>query len=256
MKTHFRSEISSTLARMEQGRFQDFCLAFLPLYNPLYKNLARFGHTVEGKTRKGTPDLLKTTTEGFQIAVQCSTEENYWIPPRQKEKYSESWKPCQDIDKCLTALENPTEITLCSNNEITTNQPNAKTRIIEYAQARTEARILCLSIEDLDEVLAINIHNSDYELLFREFFPDVFQLIELNREAQKNRVAIEVLREGQPAHVNLVMNVLAEVLDQTADIEKVKDLTLSRIEEHEARYQEREIPLTALEDYLRARFER
>ena len=76
MTTSFRVPIEAALESMEQGRFQDFCLAFLPLYDERYAGLARFGHTVEGKTRIGTPDLIITDSDGFQTAVECSTEQD------------------------------------------------------------------------------------------------------------------------------------------------------------------------------------
>ena len=100
--------LSKSLESLEQGAFQEFCLSFLPLYDTKYKGLERHGATAAGKTRKGTPDLLKTGEQGKQIAVQCSTEEDYWIPPSAYE----NWKPIKDITKCIEALKSIDEIVL------------------------------------------------------------------------------------------------------------------------------------------------
>ena len=54
---------------------------FLSAHDRSYRGLERFGHTPGGKTRKGTPDLLKTLDDGRQLAVQCSTEKSYWNKP-------------------------------------------------------------------------------------------------------------------------------------------------------------------------------
>jgi len=91
---------------MEAGRFQDFCLRFLPCFADRYAGLERFGHTTEGKTRPGTPDLIRTLESGKQIAVQCGTEERYWGPTNKVDEL----KPVQDIQKCLGKLDNLIEI--------------------------------------------------------------------------------------------------------------------------------------------------
>jgi len=70
MRHKLIKEISSALKAMEEGKFQDFCLDFLLLFDSSYKGLGRHRGTVEGKTRKGTPDLIKTLNNGKQIAVQ------------------------------------------------------------------------------------------------------------------------------------------------------------------------------------------
>ncbi|GAI88621.1 unnamed protein product, partial [marine sediment metagenome] len=54
------SMICETIKSMEQGKFECFCHDFLPIYDPKYKGLKRFGHNARGKTTKGTPDNLLT----------------------------------------------------------------------------------------------------------------------------------------------------------------------------------------------------
>lgn len=63
------SMICETIKSMEQGEFQCFCLDLLPIHDSKYKGLKRFGHTAEGKTRKGTPDMLLTLEEASEIKL-------------------------------------------------------------------------------------------------------------------------------------------------------------------------------------------
>ncbi len=147
--------LSKSLEALEQGAFQEFCLSFLPLYNKKYKGLERHGATAAGKTRKGTPDLLKTGEQGEQIAVQCSTEEDYWTPPSAYE----NWKPIKDITKCTDALKSLEEIVLCSNREISPSRPNAKSEIITWATSKTTAKITLLSLSNFEEEILQNTIN-------------------------------------------------------------------------------------------------
>ena len=144
--------LSKSLEALEQGAFQEFCLSFLPLYDKKYKGLERHGATAGGKTRKGTPDLLKIGERGKQIAVQCSTEEDYWIPPSAYE----NWKPIKDIMKCIEALKSVEEIVLCSNREISPSRPNTKSEIVTWAKPLTGARITLLSISSFEEEILQN----------------------------------------------------------------------------------------------------
>ena len=144
---------SKSLEALEQGAFQEFCLSFLPLYDKKYERLERHGATAAGKTRKGTPDLLKTGEQGKQIAVQCSTEEDYWIQPSAYE----NWKPIKDIMKCIEALKSVEEIVLCSNREIPPSRPNIKSEIVTWATPITSAKITLLSISNFEEEIFQNI---------------------------------------------------------------------------------------------------
>ena len=62
MATVFRPLIQASLEIMEPGRFQDFCLHFLPCFADRFAGLERHGHTAGGKTRPGIPDLIKLST--------------------------------------------------------------------------------------------------------------------------------------------------------------------------------------------------
>ncbi len=88
--------LSNSIKGLEQGAFQDFCLEFLPLFDTRFNGLERHGGTAEGKTRAGTPDLIKTFPDGSHICIQCSADQKYWSKPSVIEK----WKPIEDIIKC------------------------------------------------------------------------------------------------------------------------------------------------------------
>ena len=91
---------------MEPGRFQEFVLRVLPLYDQKYLGMVRHGGTEFGKTRAGVPDLLKTYGNGDQIGCECGTAEDYWSPPTDSTQLS-SWKPIYDARSCIDRLERP-----------------------------------------------------------------------------------------------------------------------------------------------------
>jgi tetratricopeptide (TPR) repeat protein len=157
--------LSNSLEALEQGAFQEFCLSFLPLYNKRYEGLERHGATAAGKTRKGTPDLLKTGAQGKKTAVQCSTEEDYWTPPSA----SENWKPIKDIMKCIESLKSIEEIVLCSNREIPPSKPNTKSEIITWARPKTSARITLLSLSNFEEEI---LHKIKYAVVAERHLPE------------------------------------------------------------------------------------
>jgi hypothetical protein len=164
--------LSKSLEALEQGAFQEFCLSFLPLYDTKYRGLERHGATAAGKTRKGTPDLLKTGEQGKQIAVQCSTEEDYWIPPSAYE----NWKPIKDIIKCIEALKSFEEIVLCSNREISPSRPNTKSEIVTWAASKTGAKITLLSISNFEEEVLQN--TIKYSSVIERHLPEFNAFIE------------------------------------------------------------------------------
>lgn len=169
---------------MEQGEFQDFCLDFLPLYHDKYKGLKRHGATPEGKTRKGTPDLIKTFDNGKQIAAQQGTEKTYWV----FQEFGES-KPAKDIKSCIKYLLDLEEIVLLSNQEIQTNRANVESEIINNAKKITKATITIFSISNFEEEIKNNLNkyrnvlkkylsNEDYSYI-EKYIPSNFDLEEL-----------------------------------------------------------------------------
>ena len=176
MRHELIKRISDTLKGMEPGAFQDVCLEFLPLFDASYEGLERHGMTVEGKTRKGTPDLIKTLSDGKQIAVQCSVEVDYWSMPKDKTNFP-SWKPCKDIDKCLQGLSNIQEIVLCSNQEVPTNAPNAKAEVISYTKDKADVEMTLLCCSDIENSLIGNVREPAFGALFENHFPKICRWI-------------------------------------------------------------------------------
>ncbi|MQY53615.1 MAG: hypothetical protein GH154_04370 [Firmicutes bacterium] len=225
---------------MEEGKFQDFCLDFLPLFDSSYKGLERHGGTVEGKTRKGTPDLIKTLNNGKQIAVQCSVTTDYWKSPKDKSNYFK-WKPCNDIDKCLKNLNNVQEITLCSNQEIPTNNPNAKTDILCYAREKTDAKIALLCCVDIENILIDNIENSTFETIFKNHLPEVYERIIFLKEAQKNKIAIELQKE-KAVSLDDILRIATDATRSVTNFKEAKNYALKKIDELKSRFERDPLP--------------
>jgi hypothetical protein len=168
---------------MEQGEFQCFCLDFLPVYDSKYKGLKRFGHNARGKTRKGTPDILLTLEDGKIIAIECSTEKNYW---KQKEDFNK-WKPCKDINKCIEKCKNNLkEIILCSNQEQPTSKPDIDSKIIKFARNKTFAKITIFDCAKIENILSTNLKIPSFKLIYENYFPDLYEIEHNKLYAQKN----------------------------------------------------------------------
>lgn len=184
MSNYIISIINKTIKSMEQGEFQCFCLDFLLIYDSKYKGLKRFGHTAEGKTRKGAPDMLLTLEDGKIIAIDCSTEKDYW---KQKEDFNK-WKPCRDINKCIEKCKNNLkEIILCSNQEQPTNKPDVDSNIIKFARNKTPATIIIFDCAKIENILFANIQNPSFKSIYQNYFSDLYE-IEYNKllYGQKN----------------------------------------------------------------------
>lgn len=216
--------ISNKLSSMEQGAFQNFCLDFLPFVDSIYKDLVLFGGTLEGKTRKGTPDLINTLTDGRQIAVQCSTEKTYWNIPKEKDK----WKPCEDIDKCLTNLNNVREIVVCSNQDISTKAPNAESEILSYAKSRTNAKITILYSVKIHTLLLNNIENPAFVSLYKKYFPEIHELVNTLKEKESLKLSFEIYKE-KPISLKMAKEIADKAVKNIIDIEKAKDYALKEI---------------------------
>lgn len=235
-------EISTALKTMEPGAFQDFCLDFLPLFDPSYKGLERHGGTVEGKPRKGTPDLIKTLSNGKQIAVQCSVAAKYWKSPKDKSKFP-TWKPCDDIEKCLQRLNNVEEIILCSNQEVPTNRPNAKTEILSYTKHKTNARITLLCGSNIENSLINNVETPGFETLFKKHFPKIHERIAFSKEAQANKLAINLLKE-RPVSLDNVLRIATDATRNLIDLKDAKAYALKKIDELRSKFEREYLPKT------------
>ncbi len=167
------SMICETIKSMEQGEFQCFCLDLLPIHDSKYKGLKRFGHTAEGKTRKGTPDMLLTLEDGKIIAGECSTEKDYW---KQKKDFNE-WKPCEDVNKCINEFKNDlNEVILCSNQEQPTNKPKIDSEIIKFAEKKTSAIISIYDCAKIENIVSKNIQDPLFGIIIKEYFHELYDI--------------------------------------------------------------------------------
>ena len=212
-----RSLIETTLKGMEAGRFQDFCLEFLPVWDHRFVGLSRYGHTAAGKTRPGTPDLIKTNPDGTQIAVQCGTNEYYWKPTKDYD----SWKPCEDAQKCIEALDRPVEIILASNHELSTHHPNSKTEIISYLKNKTIALITLLSLEDISQFIFTTLHEAQTKRLLERYFIEVFTMVSTQEDAQKYRIAADVASQ-RPIQASALFELVGKALQVSTGAEAKK----------------------------------
>ena len=165
------SIINETIKSMEQGKFECFCLAFLPIYDSKYIGLKRFGHNARGKTIKGTPDNLLTLEDGKIIANECSTQKDYW---KQKKDFNE-WKPCADINKCIEKCKNNLkEIILCSNQEQPSLNPCLDSEIIKFARNKTSAKITIFDCAKIENIISKNIQNPLFGTIIKEYFHELY----------------------------------------------------------------------------------
>ncbi|MBF0216127.1 MAG: hypothetical protein HQL30_03920 [Candidatus Omnitrophica bacterium] len=233
---NLKSILSKEVKEMEAGAFQDFCLDLLPLIDPKYQGLERFGHTVEGKTRKGTPDLIKTLTNGKQIAVQCGTQENYW----KKTKDLSKWKPCEDIDSCLAELKDLQEIVLCSNREIPTNLPNIKSDIIVYARNKTSADIDLKALVDIEQILSDKII-PEFISLFKKHLPHTFNAIDRFTDLNKHKLAIE-LQQTNTCGLVKALSLAEESFEKFLELDKAREYAFSKTVDLNSRFERKNLP--------------
>jgi hypothetical protein len=163
--------LSNSIKALEQGAFQDFNLLFLPLFDSRFACLERHGGTADGKTRPGTPDLIKTNTDGSTLCVQCSVDRKYWSKPANINE----WKPIVDIIKCKKHIPNIKEIILCTSQEIPTGSAKVKSDIKNCAKEYTNAEITILSISNYEEEISNNI--TKYKEVIKRFCPNLYKIL-------------------------------------------------------------------------------
>ena len=214
MGNYIISIIGETIKSMEQGEFQCFCLDFLPIYDSKYKGLKRSGHTAEGKTRKGTPDMFLTLEDGKIIAGECSTKKDYW---KQKEDFNK-WKPCEDINKCIEEFKNDLkEIVLCSNQEQPTNKPMIDSEIIKLAKNKTLAIISIYDLAKIENIISKNIQNPLFGAIIKEYFHELYEIEQYKLlSTQKN------IEEGFKRIVNELIKNKSFSLKKEISVEETK----------------------------------
>ncbi len=232
--------IKVVLDQIDDGQFQLFCLDFLPLYNNTYQGLKRHGGTATGKTRKGTPDLIKTLDNGEQIAVQCSVEKNYWKKPK-KEETLDNWKPVSDINDCISKVANLKEIVLCSNQEIPTNLPNVKSEIIQKYKDITIAKITPLDRADIERTLIEYIGTSHFEKIAKVYLPEISSLIENLKNARENQLAIE-LTKVKAAPFDAILGIAREAVGKIVEADAQKEYAIKEINQLRSCFQRASLP--------------
>jgi len=232
--------ITRILNQIDDGPFQSFCLDFLPFYNNLYEGLQRHGGTVEGKTRKGTPDLIKTLDNGDEIAVQCSTLGGYWNKPTKEEDF-DKWKPISDIKKCVSELTSLKEIVLCSNREIPTNLANVKSEIIQKCKSITNAKITILDRAEIERVLFGSIGMPFFKAIAKVHFPEISFLIEKFVEARANELAID-LRKEKAVPFDDILKIAHNAVDKIIDSDGQKIFALNEIKQLHSSFQRIPLP--------------
>ncbi|MCY4644250.1 MAG: hypothetical protein OXB88_06485 [Bacteriovoracales bacterium] len=208
-----RSKIEDRLKYFEAGQFQEFVLQILPLYDSKYEGIVRHGHDIEGKTRAGVPDLLKTFENGSQIACECGTSKKYWHPPKKTQCYSK-WKPIEDVTKCLDKLKNISEVVVVSNRPIPTNHPNVKILIKDYFK---ESGIIITPITstDLASWLVDNLSLPRVHQIAFEFFNEEIQMETLKINNEKYKTILGIVEKIHP------ISIIKEVLE---DIESLRGI--------------------------------
>lgn len=232
--------IKIVLDQIDDGQFQLFCLDFLPMYNSIYQQLERHGGTATGKTRKGTPDLIKTLSDGKQIGVQCSVLKKYWERPKGEENLNK-WKPFLDINDCVSELKNVVEIVLCSNQEIPTHLPNIKSELIQKSKEITTAKITALDRADIERTLLDNVDTPSFEQIVKIYFPEISLLIETLKEARENRLAIE-LRKEKAAPFDAILGIAREAVSKILEADEQKDFALKEINQLHSAFQRTSLP--------------
>ncbi len=185
---------------MEPGRFQDFCLHFLPCLADRFEGLERHGHTSGGKTRPGVPDLIKTLDSGMQIAVECGTEEGYWGPVENVADL----KPYKDIVKCLKTLEAPIEIVAVSNREVPRGAVNVKSQISRALRPSPEVRITLIDVGEISDFLDRSVEDPRVKRLLGDYCPNITDIIKALEDQQKFQIAQDVARVQRPDVASLL----------------------------------------------------
>lgn len=225
MSQVFRVLIEESLETMEGGRFQDFCLEFLPLYDSRFEGLSRVGHTAGGKTRPGTPDLLKTDASG-QTGVQCGTGEDYWPPVDAVE----GSKPYEDGRKCIGVLERPIEVVLVSNRETPARTPNIKLAIMKALQVSTGVQITLLGREDLSQFLITRLEEQPVRRLMAKFCPEMASALEDHEDADGLRV-LRAVAETRSIDLRAVLPIVVEAMTSAPSIQAATGYVLERLDE-------------------------
>ncbi len=225
MATVLRPLIQKEIEGMEAGRFQDFCLRFLPCYQQRFKGLERHGHTASGKTRPGVPDLIKTFESGEQVGVECGTEQGYWGPLADVGKL----KPYRDIAKCIDSLDRPVEIVAIASREIPRNAQNVKSQIAQAFQRQTRARVTLIQLTEISDFLDGSFEDPVVQKLIADYCPTVGNALGALKDQRKFQLAQDVARVHR-AEGALLLSVVERAVESHSGDTAARDYALRELE--------------------------
>jgi hypothetical protein len=226
-----RTLLSTAIKALEQGAFQEFCLSFLPYFDSRFRGMERHGGTADGKTRAGTPDLIKTLADGSHICIQCSVEKDYWSRPANVDE----WKPIKDVTKCVKEISNIKEIVLCSSQEIPTNLPNTKSDIIRHSKKITKAEITIFSISNFEEEISKNKDNK-YTGIIKAFCPVLYEYVSSSARRYAAETTLDFYKK-YPAPLGSIEAIVRQYLGESFGGTDLKRLELEVSKISRSRFQ-------------------
>ena len=206
--------IEKELASFEPGKFQEFMLKFLPLYEPKYGGIIVNGGTIYGKTRLGTPDLIKTLSDGKQIVCECGTEQNYWNFSHASLDL-QTCKSIKDAIKCIKSVAKLEEVILASSSSIPPSRGTAKSSIISYLKTKTKAQITILSARDIASWLDSNSEKKSVRCIIEYFFNEAAENITLRRKNKKLEEGLKLIGKYFP--IDLIVGELLRKFGDDTD---------------------------------------
>lgn len=175
-----RKLITEAITTMEAGAFQFFCDDYIRNRYRELSTLRRHGLTADGKTRSGTPDSVCELPDGQVIAVEASTDADYWKPPGKEDQY-EKWKPIADLIKC-NGLPDCSKVILCCSQEIPTTEPLAKSPIYKHASQNFSFDVLIITVDEM--AAAITGDPEKYTKLLDDHVPGLTEFLYTSNEAR------------------------------------------------------------------------
>ncbi|SYZ73771.1 hypothetical protein TRIP_C60041 [Candidatus Zixiibacteriota bacterium] len=217
-----RKQITQAIIAMEAGAFQAFCDDFIRATYAELSALRRHGLTADGKTRAGTPDSICELPDGTIIAVEASTNSDYWKPPVEQNRYA-NWKPVADLIKC-SKLSSCSKVILCCSQEIPTTEPLAKSQIYEYARQHCSFDVLIISVDEM--VTVITDDPEKYTQLLDNHIPGLTEFLYTSNEA-KAALLTQQAYELSDLPFGFVKEIVAKTLESQPDVNSNEAIDLA-----------------------------
>lgn len=162
--------IENALVSINETVFQELCDSFLILRNENYRTFSRVGsQSGKQKTTKGTPDTFFLLPNGKYVFVEYSTNITKGVS-----KLQEDIEKCLDATKTKVPIDQITEIILCINFNLDTDETQSLRDLIGNAK-------ITLTIYTLDS-LSLELCLQHKELTYRYLgLPlDTGQIVSIN----------------------------------------------------------------------------